>query len=86
MTVRKSASAKNNSVNSSYDKADAWLNLSVIDANGVSRKLPKGLALYLKDHLSAKMIKAASSKEVTFKLEGTITIPSGDVVDEDIEF
>ena len=69
-----------------YDQAEAWLNLGVVDAAGNKHRLPKGLAMYLKDKLSAQMIKAASEKEVTFKLEGIITIPSVDVVDENNKF
>lgn len=69
-----------------YDQADAWLNLVVVDAAGNKHRLPKGLAMYLKDKLSAQMIKAASEIEVIFKLEGTITVPSADDVIEQLQF
>lgn len=75
-----------NATKPAYDQADAWLNLVVVDAAGNKHRLPKGLAMYLKDKLSAQMIKAASEKEVTFKLEGTITVPSADDAIEQLQF
>lgn len=81
-----SIAKKNQAAKPSYDQADAWLNLVVVDAAGNKHRLPKGLAMYLKDKLSAQMIKAASEKEVTFKLEGTITVPSGDDAIEQLVF
>ena len=88
MAVKSKAVAKTG-VNQ-LPKADAFLNLNVVDANGQAHRLPKGLALYIKDKVSASMINAekrnldaaaaagAEPVAITFTLTGTIWIPQED--------
>lgn len=96
MALAKKNTAARKSTND-LPQADAFLNLAVIDKNGVSHRLPKGMALYIKDRTSKSMINAqllnneaakASGTEpvaVTFQLTGTIYIQPDEVA-EDILF
>jgi hypothetical protein len=80
------AKKTNTARKSDMAQADAFLNLAVTDSNGVQHRLPKGLALYLKDKVSRSMINAqianndAAAKAgtepvaITFQLTGTIWI------------
>ena len=52
-------------------QADAFLNLAVVDANGVQHRLPKGLALYIKDRVSKSMINAQLANNEAAKANGT---------------
>ena len=74
---------------STMKKADAYLNLSVTDANGKARPLPKGLPLFKDEKLHAAIMAAAekylvesggSAKE--FTLTATVWFPSEEPAEE----
>ena len=87
MALAKKTARKNPS---DMAQADAFLNLAVTDSAGVQHRLPKGLAMYLKDKVSRSMINAqlanneAAAKNgtepvaITFQLTGTIWIQPED--------
>lgn len=56
-------------------KADAFLNLSVIDANGVPHRLPKGLAMFLKDKVGKSLINAELRNQEMAKAAGVEAVP-----------
>lgn len=57
------------------NKADAFLNLKFVDANGVEYKLSKGLPLHEAKALEASIINAAKADtEFTLNLVGTVHV------------
>lgn len=75
---KKTATTSNN-----FDKADAFLNIELVDKNGVRYPLPKGLPLHVTNWISSQMVTAATDKpDMEFSFVGTIRIA---VSDEDRE-
>lgn len=77
MAISKKNTASKTTSAATFEKADAWLNLELVDAKGNRHKLPKGVAQYLKDHVSAQMVKAqAANPDLEFHFVGKIIVPT----------
>ena len=76
--ARKTTSASNETSannNNGFKAADAFLRLEIVDANGNKHRLPKDVALYLQNHLSAQLIKAAKADaDKEFTLVGKVHV------------
>lgn len=75
--ARKTTTTSNNNGNnnSNFQQADAWLRLELVDSLGNRHRLPKDVALYLKNHVSANMIrKAEETNEHEFSLVGVVHV------------
>lgn len=81
--TKKSTAAKTND----FEKADAFLNLALVDANGKQHNMPKGVPLHVKQWLTGQMIEAAKQNpSVEFKFVGSITLVVPDEEREAIAF
>lgn len=70
-----------------FDKADAFVNLSLVDANGEKHSMNKGLPLHVKQWLNKQMIEAAKQNpDIEFKFVGTITLVVPDEERKQIAF
>lgn len=87
--ARKDNSATASRGNSNFQQADAFLRLEVVDSEGNKHRMPRDIALYLKNHISEQLITAAASgtneKPVSFSFKGTIHIVDN-TPKEDIKF
>lgn len=73
--ARKTATQSNNSRSDNFQAADAFLRLEVVDGAGNKHRLPKDVALYLKNHISEQLInKANEDEEFEFKLVGKVHV------------
>jgi hypothetical protein len=74
--ARKTTTTTNANSPTAYTQADAWLRLELVDAKGGRHRLPKDVALYLKNHVSANMINKADPDNggdtFEFKFVGTV--------------
>lgn len=58
-----------------FNKADAFLRLSVVDNMGEEHRLPKDLALQISNHVSANLVaKAEADPDFKFNLIGTVHV------------
>lgn len=76
MAVQKRNTATKSAVNE-MKKADAFLNLKLVDSEGTVHNLPKGLALFNDNRVMRSLINAAginADREFTFT--GTVYIPA----------
>ena len=74
---KKSAAAKQTGGTSEMKKADAFLNLKLVDAEGNVHTLPKGLPLFADSRIQRSLINAAKANpEREFTLTGTVWFPS----------
>ena len=65
----------NTAATQNYEKADAFLNLVLIDSEGNEFRLGKGLPLYMKDALSKALIENADK---SFRFKGTVQLATQD--------
>ncbi len=78
---KKSAAAK--TTNSDMKKADAFLNLKLVDAEGNVHTLPKGLPLFSDSRVLRSLINAAKANpDKEFTLTGTVWFPSEDAQED----
>lgn len=78
--------ANQNTGNTFENKADGFLRLEVEDANGKRHRIPRDVALYIKNHISEQLInKASDDAEYEFKLFGKVHVVD-DTPKEDIKF
>ena len=69
-----------------YKKADAFLNLKLVAADGQEYNLPTGLALHIDKLVSRSIINAAKANpDRVFTLTGTVYVPAEEGK-EDIAF
>lgn len=75
MGRKTNASTQSTGRTDNFQTADAFLRLEVVAADGSKHRLPKDVALYIKNHLSEQLIKKASDDaEYEFKLVGKIHV------------
>ncbi len=83
---RKTTNATTSTRNDQFQAADAFLRLELVDNSGDKHRLPKDVALYLKNHLSEQLIKKASQDaDFEFKLVGKVHVVDNSPK-EDINF
>lgn len=76
MAVQKKTAAKNTGTND-MKKADAFLNLKLVDSEGNVHNLPKGLALFNDNRVMRSLINAAGANpEREFSFTGTVYVPA----------
>lgn len=81
-TKRQRTENTNTNANGNYERADAFLRVYLVDAEGNKHRLPKDMALYLKNNVSAAMIsKAQEDGEFEFTLAGSINIVNNEPKD-----
>lgn len=84
--ARKSTTTASASRNDNFQAADAFLRLELVDAKGNRHRLPKDVALYMKNFVAEQMInKAQASEDHEFKLVGKVHVVDN-APKEDIEF
>ena len=82
MAVQKK-SAATKTTNSDMKKADAFLNLKLVDAEGNVHTLPKGLPLFADSRVLRSLINAAKANpDKEFTLTGTVWFPSEDAQED----
>lgn len=83
--ARRTSTAKAQS-NTGFTQADAFLRLELEDAKGNRHRLPKDVALYLRNHVAEQMInKADKDADFEFTLKGKVHVVSNEPK-EDINF
>lgn len=89
MARKTNSNSASRNTNSNFAPADAFLRLSVLDSKGNKHRLPKDVALYLKNHVSEQLInaqnEAASDEPIEFKLVGEVHVVDNSPK-EDIKF
>lgn len=77
---KKSAAAKQST---EMKKADAFLNLKLVDAEGNVHTLPKGLPLFADSRVQRSLINAAKANpDREFTLTGSVWFPSEDAAED----
>ena len=71
---RKSSTSNTASTSTTNNPADAWLRLEVVDASGNRHRLPRDLAMQLKNHIHAQLIKNCDGGTKEFNLVGTVHV------------
>lgn len=81
MAVQKKSAATKQA--SEMKKADAFLNLKLVDAEGNVHTLPKGLPLFEDSRILRSLINAAKANpDREFTLTGTVWFPSEDAAED----
>lgn len=61
--------------NGNFQTADAFLRLEVVAADGTRHRLPKDVALYVKNHIAEQLIaKAQDDADFEFTLAGKVHV------------
>lgn len=84
--ARKSSPSNANANRDNFQAADAFLRLELVDAKGNRHRLPKDVALYVKNFIAEQMInKATADADHEFELVGKVHVVDNSPK-EDIEF
>lgn len=88
MAIKKSSATKATAPANGQKRADGFLNVSVVDAQGNTHKLSVGIPLDIQRKLDRSLINAASANaDREFQLVGTVWIaPDESEQNEDIPF
>lgn len=84
--ARKNNNSTRGNDNNNFQSADAFLRLELVDGQGNKHRLPKDVALYMKNWIGEQMIaKASSEEDFEFNLIGKVHVVDNSPKD-DIEF
>lgn len=72
-------------INDDRRKADGWLNVAIVDAQGNEHKFPKGIPLYESTKLGRSILnKMEADADYAPKLVGSVVVTTGEIEDIDL--